>query len=412
METRSAKRCKVAQEASASPCLTLKDAAEALPKDVILHELLPHFNPFRLHELREVLSLREVFVHTDEGSGRRRLITDDDLKECYFEKVSQQFVLAGWREMSIDELKKKVKEAHPHNLDRGHTYKDTLDTKEAIVRAYWELTYVPVSVYVTAVCGAHVLRLVEAGDVGEDPEVVKKYLAWACDAGLDASVLRELAGKCGEGDPRNTPPSTTAAWCAASSGHIDVVDLLASEFGARIDVECLTEVAISDTGRWGHAMIDHLVERYGVDPNEEDDYGMTSFHRAAACGRIRTVQHLVEKHNVDIHAACEARRNTALHYAAEGGHNEMIDHLLERYGLDPNAPQLAFGEHTALHLAASEGHVRTVQHLVEKYHVDIHARTQDGDTALDLAWGSSAIECASYLRSLYSDDDSDDGSSR
>jgi hypothetical protein len=57
-----------------------------------------------------------------------------------------------------------------------------------------------------------------------------------------------------------------------------VLDLLASEFGARIGVDCLTEAA-----RWGHdAMIDHLVEEYGVDPNKSDGYeGCTALHYAA-----------------------------------------------------------------------------------------------------------------------------------
>jgi len=49
-------------------------------------------------------------------------------------------------------------------------------------------------------------------------------------------------------------------------------------------------------------MIDLLVERYGVDPNgAEEDNGWTALHRAAEYGRVRTVKHLVEKHNVDIH---------------------------------------------------------------------------------------------------------------
>jgi hypothetical protein len=55
-----------------------------------------------------------------------------------------------------------------------------------------------------------------------------------------------------------------AALEAARSGHIDVVDLLASDFGARIDWECLVGAA----ARGQNAMIDHLAEVYGVDPNE------------------------------------------------------------------------------------------------------------------------------------------------
>ena len=48
-------------------------------------------------------------------------------------------------------------------------------------------------------------------------------------------------------------------------------------------------------------MIDLLVERYGVDPNGADEDGCTALHRAVDRGHVRTVKHLVEKHNVDIH---------------------------------------------------------------------------------------------------------------
>ena len=74
-------------------------------------------------------------------------------------------------------------------------------------------------------------------------------------------------------------------------------------------------------------MIDLLVERYGVDPNgAEEDNGWTALHRAAEYGRVRTVKHLVEKHNVDIH-----KRNrdgkTALNMAEMYGYTECADYL-------------------------------------------------------------------------------------
>jgi len=105
----------------------------------------------------------------------------------------------------------------------------------------------------------------------------------------------------------------------------DVLDLLASEFGARIGVDCLTEAA-----RWGHdAMIDHLVEEYGVDPNKSDGYeGCTALHYAAMSGRVRTVMHLTEQHKVVIH-----KRNvdgeTALDQADKWGRTECADYLHE-----------------------------------------------------------------------------------
>ena len=49
-------------------------------------------------------------------------------------------------------------------------------------------------------------------------------------------------------------------------------------------------------------MIDHLVEKYGVDPNGADvSMGGLPSTRQRGRGRVRTVKHLVEKHNVDIH---------------------------------------------------------------------------------------------------------------
>ncbi len=55
---------------------------------------------------------------------------------------------------------------------------------------------------------------------------------------------------------------TITARSAAHNGHIDVVDLLAREFHAHIGVECLVDAA-----QYGQdVMIDHLVEKYGVDP--------------------------------------------------------------------------------------------------------------------------------------------------
>jgi ankyrin repeat protein len=300
------------------------------------------------------------------------------------------------------------------------------------VRAFWELTYVPAEVYMTAVAGAHVLRSVKAGKVGEDPYVVGGYLGCACRAGLDLPVIRGLAEKCGKWDIE------MAAEYAAEGGHADVLDLLASEFGARVGVKCLKTAA-----RWGHiAMTDHLVEEYGVDPNGTgEDNGWTALHEAAWVGRVRTVKHLVEKHKVDIHKRkqgnIENDEPTALDLAEDNGKtacadylreltytqllageyrgdidvklflsaarrvdDAMIDLLVERYGVDPNAGD-KYGL-TALHWAAWEGRVRTVKHLVEKHNVDIHERLRNGQTALDLAESDGRTACAAYLRALQS----------
>ena len=269
-------------------------------------------NPFKLSELQHILNLR----------GFYKLLPDVDLKECYFEGAwgfqKEEFLLANWREMAVEEIQREVRGAHPSFGDRrvyppGKVEVDTLETKEEIVRAFWALTYVPADVYKTAVGGAHVLRSVTAGDVGDDPEVLRWYLFWACRAGLDLAVIRGLAEKYRGGD------INWAARVAAKVGHADVLDLLASEFGVRIGVDCVNGAA-----EWGHdAMVDHLVEEYGVDPNGADAVGWTALHCAAYSGRFRTVKHLVEKHNVDIHKRLAGwGGKTALDLAEEHGRTE------------------------------------------------------------------------------------------
>ena len=140
-------------------------------------------------------------------------------------------------------------------------------------------------------------------------------------------MILGLAEKCGQ------YAIDLAAERAAEGGHTDVLDLLASEFGAQIKVDCLAYAV-----RWGHdAMIDHLVEEYGVDPNGVGEYrGWTALHEAAKEGRVRTVKHLVEKYNVDIH-----KRNrggeTALDLAEERGMTECAA-LLRGYGATNGEP--------------------------------------------------------------------------
>ena len=298
---------------------------QVIRNPLIRDQTLQGLNPYKLSDLQSVLGLREFY----------KLLPDVDLKECYFEGAwgfrKEAFVLANWREMSVGGMKQWVRRAHP-DFDDGRVYPpgkvdvDTLNTKEEILRAFWELTYVPVEVYRTAVAGAHVLRSVKAGDVGEDPDVVQAYFQWACQAGLDASVIRGLF----DSDGADCFSIQGAAWCAAEGGHTDVLDLMASEFDAWIGVDCLVDAA----GRGHDTMIDHLVEKYGVDPNGADEDGWTALHRAAYSGRVRTVKHLVEKYNVDIH---QRKRDgeTALDSAGKSRVTECADYLRELMSTRP-----------------------------------------------------------------------------
>ena len=76
-----------------------------------------------------------------------------------------------------------------------------------------------------------------------------------------------------------------------------------------------------------------MVEEYGVDPNGVDGIGWTALHSAAYYGRVRTVKHLVEKHNVDIHkmGTEDGDGETALHKAERLGMTECAA-VLRGYG--------------------------------------------------------------------------------
>jgi len=296
-------------------------------RDEVLRHLRP--NPWKLSDLRVVLDLRCY----------KGVLSNVDLKECFFMRqcgfVESDFVLADWESdsMSVEEMKERVRDAQRHiggrlSFPPCKKSLDSLETKEAIAREYWELTCVPVGVYRTAVGGAHVLRAVKAGDIEDG--CVGIYLEWACGAGLDVGVIRRLAGR------RGVWSIDQAVQFAASGGHDDVIDLLASEYGARVDVACLIRAAEE-----GHvATIDHLVEKHGVDASATDEDGRTALHRAAACGHVDVIDHLVEKHGVDVHAMdIEGRTafDVACMYEAEQG-SECADVLNQHMSARASRP--------------------------------------------------------------------------
>ncbi len=295
-------------------------------------------NPYKLADLQYVLNFRTFYG----------LLPDVDLKEIYFEGAWQfrkdEFVLANWREMSVKKMKKEVREAHPYIGGRpvyppGKVDVDTLNTKEEIVRMFWELTCVPWQVYQTAVGSAHVLRLVKAGDAGDAGEnwgVVLQRLKMACVAGLEASLVAKLAKIATRGIETDASKMRycihTAAYHAAWGGHIHVFDLLASKFDIWDIYMALQQAA----ARGQDAMIDHLVYEHGLDPNQGDLNRWTPLHYAAESGRSRTIKHLVEKHNVDILARTEAQE-TALDFAEKRGYTECAA-VLRGYGAPNGSP--------------------------------------------------------------------------
>ena len=134
----------------------------SLGEDVIFCKLirdgaLRHLSPWKLSDLQRVLEMRCF-----EG-----LLSDEDLKEVYFQRMwgfkEKQFVLAGWRKMSMGNMKDKIRWSLRDVLECTPGMRDhlmALGTKEEIMREYGALAYVPPGIAKNAMCGVWALRRV------------------------------------------------------------------------------------------------------------------------------------------------------------------------------------------------------------------------------------------------------------
>jgi hypothetical protein len=132
----------------------------SLGEDVIFCKLirdgaLRHLNPWKLSDLQRVLEMRCF-----EG-----LLSDEDLKEVYFQRMwgfkEEDFVVAGWRKMSVEDMKDKIRWALRDVLECTPGMRDhlmALGTKEEIMREYGALAYVPREIANNAMCGVWALR--------------------------------------------------------------------------------------------------------------------------------------------------------------------------------------------------------------------------------------------------------------
>ena len=288
--------------------------------------ILKHFDPRKLSDLRCVLELRCF----------KGLLSDDDLRECYFERMwgyrAGAFRLDNWREMSVEEMQDAICESvrlYPW-LERvlgSESDVRSLRTKDELLRKYGWLRFVPWEVWATAGNGALVLRELRDRGIDDIARRVKAgtYLEYACWAGLDRSVVCTLADRCGKDD------IMSGVAVAAGNGYIGLFDLLVEKYDIRLDASFM-EIAV-----WAGqiAMIDHLVVKYGLDPKE------TSALPSAVDGRVDVIRHLVEVHEVDVNKM-NFYGHTALDLAEGKGHAECAS-VLRSYGALTGAEVLASG---------------------------------------------------------------------
>jgi ankyrin repeat protein len=353
----------------------------SLGEDVIFCKLirdgiLRHFNPWKLSDLQRVLEMRCF-------GG---LLSDEDLKEVYFQRMwgfqeETKFVLAGWREMSVEYMKGRIWWALDYRLKRTPGMEEhlmALGTKEEIMREYGMLAYVPREIVNNALRGAWVLRQVRGVGVenlgGLKLKERKECLRYACRAGVDFSIIRSLYESL----------SGPALMHAAANGHTATVNALAGTYNANVEaVSRKGTTALMCAAEHGHMdIVNALAGTYNANVEAATRFGWTALMRAAQDGHTATVNALAGTYNANVHAVDEDGK-TALMWAAMKGHTATVDALAGMYNANVHA--VDEDGKTALMWAASKGHTGTVNALAGTYNANVEAVTRKGETALMLA---------------------------
>ncbi len=366
----------------------------SLGEDVIFCKLirdgaLRHLNPWKLSDLQCVLEMRCF----------KGLLSDEDLKEVYFQRMwgfkERDFVLAGWREMSVEKMKDEIwsklrnvrgcipgmyshlmaevlkreiqwaLDDRPKRTPGMEEHLMALGTKEEIMREYGMLAYVPGKIADSAMCGVWALRRVRGVGLEKlgslELEVRRRCLRYACRAGVDFSIIRSLYES------------------------LSVVHRLAGAEG------------LAAAARGGHLdIIEAFIGTLGVDVDAIDHYGDTALMLAARNGHTATVNALAGTYNANVDAFINQLGMTALMLAAGDGHTDTVNALAGTYNANVDAlNQLGM---SALMLAAGGGHTDTVNALAGTHNANVDAVDRHGRTALMLAAGDGHTDTVHALR--------------
>ena len=188
--------------------------------------------------------------------------------------------------------------------------------------------------------------------------------------------IDEFLGACAEGD----------------CDHVkEIVDK--NEFTKELDLECISDhgeyrgqTGLVLAAKRGHRNIVVLLLERGCNAEAVDNDGLTPLMHAALGGHVEVLDELIFAGvSVDRIAFCGY---TALLLAASKGHALCLKRLLAA-GANGNA-RTPSGR-SALVVAAFNGHAEVIQLLLEQSIIDIHAKDNEGYSALD-----AAIACKRY----------------
>jgi len=175
--------------------------------------------------------------------------------------------------------------------------------------------------------------------------------------------------------------------CASILGIDEIVADLVEVEGCGINQkDCVGNTPLVWAATNGHGgVVEILLGRGDVDPNEPDEYGQTPLFRAALDGHEGVVEILLGRHDIN----CDKLDNygrTPLYSAANNGHGGVVKILLGRDDVHPDKSD-GYGR-TPLWCAAWNGHEGVVKILLGRDDVNPDKPDEYGRTPLWWASGN------------------------
>ena len=174
---------------------------------------------------------------------------------------------------------------------------------------------------------------------------------------------------------------------AALNGHIQVVEYLALEVGADVNVEGFSKrtplLQACDNG--GQLPIVEFFWKNGADIDREDgEQGCKAIHLAAAFGNVNLVSFLLNKRPDWLEVKSSKAGRTPLLHAAEAGNLTNCQYLIEEKSANSRATDDCNGD-SALHLACFVGHINVVTYFANNYARLFDLKDKHGSTPYALA---------------------------
>ena len=213
----------------------------------------------------------------------------------------------------------------------------------------------------------------------------------------NANLTRYLCEKGANPDAQNAG-GWTPIHCAAVGGSIEIIRMLATEFGADVNkVNYNNWTAIHCAIQSKDSVTVKLLLDLGTNPNHKNQGGWSALHIVAGTGDIEVAKTLLQHPTTDP-SPTNDNGWTPLHGAAQHGMTEIVQLLAREYKADVNANN--HGNWTPLHCAAHGGYGETVRALLDLGANSV-CYTSARRTAYRLACDIGAFDVATAIHEHY-----------